>query len=284
MSDALFAFTIAKVGHVGLIAAKQIVRNPDGTIWKSHYDRPLRWRFEPAEYASIEAMAAQLTPLAVEPQKCIVMGKPLPHLDLSKGHRRVWANINLATLYAPHRRWLPLDMDDVTVPTGLGRAERLVEAALHVRDYLLPPEFRGVRMIAIPSASTGMQGDAVARLKLFAALDRAWPLEDVEGLGGGEDLPTPWRWIRAPIEERGNPSYVARPIFTGMADPVPAALRRDHSAGKRRHRVAGRRSLRSEGRSRSIARLKFAARRVRRKLAGNCWRSRSAATPASSNL
>ena len=38
----LFAFTTAEVADEGLIAAKRIGRNPEGSLWKSHYDHPAR--------------------------------------------------------------------------------------------------------------------------------------------------------------------------------------------------------------------------------------------------
>jgi hypothetical protein len=219
-----FSFTIAEVADEGLIAAKRIGRNPDGSIWKSHYDNPLLWRFTPADCAPIETMTARLRSLAAQPRKCIVMGSPVDGLDLSAVHRRRWADPKDATLHAVDRRWLPLDCDDVTVPAGLGRAARLAEAALYVREQLAPPEFRGVRMITIPSASTGLQGDGIARFKLFVILDRAWPLETLKDWVTGarvcDALP-----VDPAVVQAGQPLYTARPPFMNMADPVPASCR-----------------------------------------------------------
>ena len=121
-----------------------------------------------------------------------------------------------ATLCGPDRAWLPLDFDDVTVPAGLGHGERLVEAALFVRDHLLPDEFHGVRMIAVPSASTGRQGDSIARLRLFAALDRPHPLRAMKdwAKGRGGDA----RYCRSTPRsfKAGQPIYTARPIFVSI--------------------------------------------------------------------
>ena len=80
-----FSFTIAEVADEGLIAAKRIGRNPDGSLWKSHYDNATWWRFAPADCASIEAMAARLRSLAAQPRKCILMGAPVAGLDLTRG-------------------------------------------------------------------------------------------------------------------------------------------------------------------------------------------------------
>jgi hypothetical protein len=220
-----FAFTIAEVAEEGLLAAKRIGLNPDGTQWVSHYDHATWWRFALAECASIEAMEARLSPLAAQPRKCVLMGAPVAGLDLTTVHRRRWADPKDATLRAVERRWIVLDCDDVIVPARLGRAERLADAALHIRDRLLPAEFRDVRLIAIPSASTGRQGDAVARLKLFVTLDRAWPLETLKAWVMGarvcDALP-----LDPAVVQAGQPVYTARPVFmNGMNDPVPAHCR-----------------------------------------------------------
>ena len=219
------AFTIAEVADEGLIAAKRIGRNPDGTLWKSHYDHATWWRFALMDCASIESMAALGRLLAAQPRKCILMGAPVAGLDLTRVHRRRWANPNDATLRAVDRSWVPLDFDDVIVPAGLERGDRLADAALHVREHALPPEFRGVRMIAIPSASTGLQGDGVARLRIFAALDRAWPLPMLKDWAVGARVCDALALDSAGIQA-GQPNYTARPVFmNGMDDPVPAHCR-----------------------------------------------------------
>ena len=219
-----FDFTIAEVADEGLIAAKRIGRNPDGTWRVSHYDYARWWRFALAECASIEAMAARLRSLATQPRSCILMGAPVAGLDLTRVHLRRWANPKDATLRAVERRWIVLDFDDVIVPIGLGRAERLAEAALYTREHVLPPEFRDVCMIAIPSASTGWRGDDAARLKLFVVLDRAWPLETLKDWVTGarvcDELP-----LDPAVVQAGQPVYTARPVFIGMDDPVPASCR-----------------------------------------------------------
>ena len=220
----LFAFTVAEVADAGLIAAKRIGRHPDGALRLSHYDYATWWRFALKTCASIEAMAACLRSLEAQPRKCILMGAPVAGLDLARVHRRRWADPKDATLRAVARQWLVLDCDDVIVPAGLGRAERLADAALYIREHVLPPEFRGVCMIAIPSASTGLRGDDVARLKLFVALDQAWPLKTLKDWVTGarvcDALP-----LDPAVVQAGQPVYTARPLFVGMNDPVPAACR-----------------------------------------------------------
>jgi hypothetical protein len=224
MSGARFSFTIAEVADVGRLAVKRITRRRDGSISKSHYDDVYLWRFESGECGSLAAMAARLQLLATASRRCLVMGAPIDGLDLSRPQRRLWADPKIATLRALDRSWMPLDCDDGIVPAGYDGGDRLVDAALFVRECVLPPEFRGVRMIAIPSASTGLQGDGVARLKLFVLLDRLWPLGTMKAWALGAKVCDALPLDSAPIQA-GQPIYTGRPIFIGMADPVPAHCR-----------------------------------------------------------
>jgi hypothetical protein len=67
-------------------------------------------------------------------------------------------------------------------------------------------------------------GDSVARLRLFAALDRAHPLGALKDWAKGAraclNLP-----LDASVLQAGQPIYTARPKFTGMDDPVPRGMR-----------------------------------------------------------
>lgn len=226
-----FEFTICTVADAGKTAVKRIT--PTETI---PYAYVKWWRFEPAVETSLEGMAERLRGLALQPKKMIVMGSPVAGLDLRQMHRRLSAaaqvDAGTATLCGPDRLWIPIDLDDVSVPFPFGRGSRLVEAATFVRDNLLPPEFHGVRMIAVPSASTGRKGDTVARLRLFAAFDRAHPLKSLKDWAKGAaatlDLP-----IDSSPVQAGHPTYTGRPVFEDVGDPVPHALHATILAGNR---------------------------------------------------
>ena len=96
MTDTRFSFTIAEVADVDQLAVKRITRRRDGAILKSHYDNVYLWRFEPAECGWLETMAVRLQSLATESRRCLVMGEPIEGLDLTKPHRRLWADPKIA--------------------------------------------------------------------------------------------------------------------------------------------------------------------------------------------
>ena len=213
-----FEFTICRVAEKDKIAAKRIT--PTTTV---DYDLITWWRYEPAVETSLEGMAERLRALALQPRRMIVMGSPIDGLNLREAHRRRWADPDTATLCALARSWLPLDIDGVAVPKGLGRAKRLEAAAVYVRDNLLPEEFAGVRMIVTPTASTGRKGDDIARFRFFVALDQAHPLATMKqwarAAAGVLDLP-----LDSSVIQGGQPVYTPRPIFEGVEDTVPRAL------------------------------------------------------------
>jgi hypothetical protein len=128
------------------------------------------------ELDSLEDFAkVALTWLADEPNRCIIRGQLKPEFDVTQKQRRLIhpKDGDPATLECPPRRWIPLDLDDVSVPAGLGAPDKLAEAAYHIRDNILPSYFRGVRCIAAATASTGRKGPTIARLRLFFELTEA---------------------------------------------------------------------------------------------------------------
>jgi hypothetical protein len=105
----------------------------------------------------------------------------------------------------------------------MGRPGRLADAAVYVRDRLLPEEFHGRRMIAAPSAMTGLKGTGIARLRLFAAFDQAYPLRVLKDWANGARAALDIPLDSAPIQA-GHPIYSGRPVFTDMKDSVPPRL------------------------------------------------------------
>ena len=160
MSEGAFSFTIATVAEPGLAATKRIVRLSDGRLEKSDYDRVALWRFQPMAAASVAIMAEVLRDLAGRADRMILMGRPRPGLLLDRPQLRRWAAADPSTntLEAVDRQWLPIDIDDVAVPSPLGRGDRLDDAARYLRDKVLPPEFHGIAAAATATSSSGLQG------------------------------------------------------------------------------------------------------------------------------
>ena len=237
MSEGAFSFTVATVAEPGLAATKRIVRLSDGRLEKSDYDRVALWRFQPMAAASVAIMAEVLRDLAGRADRMILMGRPRPGLLLDRPQLRRWAAADPSTntLEAVDRQWLPIDIDDVAVPSPLGRGDRLDDAARYVRDTVLPPEFHGIAAAATATSSSGLKGDTLARLRLFFALDRPLSLDVLRRWARGAraaGLP-----VDPAVIQAGQPIYTARPLFRGIADPIPPRLRAFGLEGSRGDRV-----------------------------------------------
>jgi hypothetical protein len=214
----MFEFTVCRSAQPGLFATKTLYPPPRAA---KQYDLIEWWLFCPTA-VGFEDMADLLRRLMVRPDCMIVRGEPVaaPGPDgWTREQSRRWVSAPI-TLRPVPRRWVGLDLDDAAVAAPLGDGDSLGEAALDVREYLLPPEFRDVRMIACATSSTGIKGPTVARLRLFALLDG--PVEDAvlkrwaKGVRAATDLP-----LDDAVFQPGQPIYTSRPIFSGRDDPVP---------------------------------------------------------------
>jgi hypothetical protein len=159
-----------------------------------------------------------------QPRIMLVRGTPVVDTAGWTGPQlRRWVN-EPTTLRSLARRWLALDLDDVTVPAPLGDGGQLHGSGVFVRDHLLPPEFGDTRMIACATSSTGLKGSTIARLRLFVLLDQA--IDDgtlkqwARGVRAATDLP-----LDDSLFQAGQPHYTARPKFEGRSDPVPPDCR-----------------------------------------------------------
>jgi hypothetical protein len=153
----------------------------------------------------------------------IIRGQLLPGLEPKKRYYRriIGRRGEPATIECPPRRWIVLNLDGVEVPNGLGAPDKVAEAAYFIRDNLLPSYFRGVRCVAVATASTGRKGPNIARLRMFFVLSHP---EDNDVLYYWVDsLSTahPNLGLDPSVMRAMQPIYTARPIFQGITDPVP---------------------------------------------------------------
>ena len=200
---------------------KTLTKLPDGSIQSNEYDNGYEWFFKPFDAGSdFDRMARELRLMARMERVILCMGSPKPGLDLDLPQRRLWmrSDPNENTMIAVPRAWIAIDVDDALVPDGLGDPERFVAGAIHIRDCVLPDEFRGTTMIAGPSARTGLRGPTLLRCRTWFLLDRP------------HDLLVLKRWTRglkaivgvgdSAIIQVGQPIYTGRARFVGIADPI----------------------------------------------------------------
>jgi hypothetical protein len=188
------------------------------------YDKPKFFFFHYCEIDSLEDFEKLvLTWLYDQPQRFIIYGQLLPGLDPAQRHyRRILGHYKQPpSIECPDRRWLVLDLDGVEVPNGYGAPDKLAEAAYYIRDNKLPSYFRGVRCIAASTSSTGRKGPDIARLRLFFVLTHPVSIDALYSWADTLSHPRSDLGLDPRVLRPMQPIYTARPIFRGMADPVP---------------------------------------------------------------
>ena len=186
------------------------------------YDNAKYFFFAYKEIDCLEDFAKLvLSWLATESKRFIIRGQLKSGLGPSAKHRRLLypKDNDPATIECPPRRWIPLDLDGVRVPAGLGAPDKLAEAAYHIRDHYLPSYFRGVRCVASATSSTGRKGLCTARLRMFFVLNEAVDNDVLRYWLTG--LSEKFIAIDPSVMLAMQPIYTARPWFYGCSDPVP---------------------------------------------------------------
>jgi hypothetical protein len=208
--------SLAILTSTGPLATKRIIANPAGGPPKiENYGKGRHFRIDEISVSSFDEMAAVLASIEHQPRAFLVRGKPIDGINRLHALRRSRARPDKnepATLEAAARRWVALDLDAVPCPSGvdpLFEPDRVVE---HVVE-LLPEEFHGATCWWMFSSGHGIKPGI--RIRLFFWLTQ--PLEDWQ-------LKT---WLRASkvvdlsLFAPAQATYVAKPIFVGMPDPVP---------------------------------------------------------------
>jgi hypothetical protein len=204
-----------------LLATKTICANGK----EVPFDKPKFFYYRYCEIELLEDFAkVVLEWLSDKSRMFIIGGQLLPGLNPKQRHyRRILSRRGApATIECPPRRWIPLDLDGVEVPNGYGAPDKLAEAAYFIRDNMLPSYFRGVRCVAVATASTGRIGPNLARLRLFFVLTRPADNDALYYWAEGLSIARPDLRLDPTVLRAMQPIYTARPIFRGMTDPVPA--------------------------------------------------------------
>jgi hypothetical protein len=200
----------------GLLAVKTITRDANGRFWEKPYDNAKYFTYTKAEYPSWGAFAAALCAAARDKHRFLIRGEPRPDLEPGQKARRLWKEGNPEqTIIGPMRWWGVFDLDGAKVPAGLS----FIESCLYIRDAMLPPEFRGVRMLATATGSTSRRGKAFhARLYFLLAepTENAVLEQHTDALREAN----PNLKLDPSVFRCGQPIYTGRPRFVGMRDPV----------------------------------------------------------------
>jgi hypothetical protein len=206
-------------------ATKSFIRARDGAMSKTSYAKVAFWNISTIAVASFDDLARELAGLVEDQAATVVRGAPKAGLDLSRPQRRKTTG-DSATLDDVPRRWLHLDLDNVSAPHV-----DVIDDPSGAIDYALDlvaahaPELEGASCFAAFSSSAGVFDPTAAKLHLWYWLDRPYSGAELKrwasrvNEGAGSKLIDPQLFVAA------QPNYTARPVFVGMPDPLPGRRR-----------------------------------------------------------
>jgi len=186
----------------------------DGT--SEAYDRARLVDLHQVALASLDALADLLRDLA-ERRDCAVVRGAILDPDRTRGVRRLLhadtETGDAATLRETPRHWIALDVDSLPLPPGTDPRD-LAGCAGAVLAHL-PEAFRQARALVQATASHAIKPGARVRLWYWCS----------RPLSGAECK----RWMAEAQVDRSvfgaaQLIYTARPIFDGMADPIPCRM------------------------------------------------------------
>jgi hypothetical protein len=186
------------------------------------YDSAKTFTFHSAPVNDLTDLLTALQVLETDPHAFVIRGKPVTGVVNGSLVRRTLAKNGGFFEEDPlGKRWFMADVDKQAVPDGLSLPGDL-DAMRGYIISLLPEELRDASYIYQWSSSTGVHSWKVASLHAFFWL--ATPLTDSDL----EDWAIYHQWLDPakgklidPATLRTvQPNYTARPIFTGMDDPL----------------------------------------------------------------
>lgn len=199
----------------GRRAAKLVYAGEAGPIVDG-YDAGARFEVHELDVASLEELAARLDAVSLDHRAFVIRGEPLPGIDRTRARRLLYdkveddVTVTPATFRDVPRRWLMLDFDGLDAPALFNPLDG--EVVGHWLRAKLPPAFAGCSFWWQMTGSAGFKPGVRCRLAFW--LDR--PVSEAEAT----------RWLSSAPVDRSifravQPIYIARPIFNGVADPVP---------------------------------------------------------------
>ncbi len=213
----------------GALATKRHTRR-EGTVSTEPYGRGMLSNVETRTVENIRELNDVLVSLIEDRFAFIIGGRPRDGGDLSKPVvRRLHARAGVAATFSdPPRRWICLDIDNLVAP-GIDVIRDPLGALRFALDHLRKhaPEFRDANptCFATFSASAGVRDVSNVKCHLFFWLARSYSSDELKRWAAEINARAGTKLIDSAVFNAVQPIYVARPLFDGMADPLPGDRR-----------------------------------------------------------
>lgn len=193
-------------------------RTPDGSYSAPKVLPPRRCTYRTETFVGLTGLLSVLQRLELDRRSCVLMGEPVPGLDLTKPHRRLLhdrteddGSVSRATLRDAGRAWIAFDLDKVPWPDGLNPLEH-TDACIQAAREQVPPECATVSCIVQFTSNHGIK--PTPRMRLWFILDRPIEKSERQAWASHRDKVDPASFIAS------QPIFTATPVFEDMTDPV----------------------------------------------------------------
>jgi hypothetical protein len=199
-----------------VLATKQIIARAGAPPEIVGYGRAKRFAARAVSLPDLAAVHAFLLEQDRRPREFAVRAALAEGADPGRVRRTLHPDPDPATGEAPcfrdvPRTWAAFDFDSVPAPFGLDPAREPVEAGMHLRDTL-PEPFADAGCVVQATSGCGVKPGL--RYRLWFVLSRPLFGREVAAWCAGPGLDPA---TLHPVE----PIYTARPVVSGMPDPVP---------------------------------------------------------------
>jgi hypothetical protein len=206
-------------------ATKRITRHPQtGEISNRGYDLERHFAVEIIAVASLTELSVVLTRLTTQPYEFVVRGEPLPGIDRDHARRLLHRDPETGdepTFEPAVRHWFAVDMDDIAA-AALSDPVTDPDGAIDYLIGLLPPELFDVDCWWQFTASQGLPGcEGLLSARLWFWSERRYSDAELKRWAAAHNARIGRKIIDPALYTGVQPHYVANPVFTGMADPLP---------------------------------------------------------------
>ncbi|RVK29528.1 hypothetical protein [Sinorhizobium meliloti] len=213
MADKADSLTILTEKNGRRLAKHHVYQNPSGGwVTQSYPANPFLFSYEQHRVQSLGDLAHVLNEAAADRSHVVIRAKPNA-LAAKSVAETGYTRRNKVCFDAVSRRWVCIDVDDVTAPGFDIRKDPAAAVAWLIETHF-PPEFQNTRIIWQLSSSAGLKDPERVKVHLWCWLSRPLGFEELKAWRMQGDFPAD----KAMFNDV-QIHYIANPSFEGAPDP-----------------------------------------------------------------
>lgn len=212
MADKSDSLTILTERYGRRLAKHHVFQPAGGWVTRGYPANPALFSYEQHQVQSLDDLARGLKSAATDPSRVVIRAEPNA-LAAASVAATGFTRRNKECFDAVPRRWVCIDVDDVTAPGFDIRNAPAATVAWLIKTHF-PPEFQNTRIVWQLSSSSGLKDPEHVKVHLWCWLSRPLAFAEMKA----------WRVLAGfPADEAMfrdvQIHYIADPSFEGAPDP-----------------------------------------------------------------